>query len=63
MESNCGTQIEQSISATKKADPIENRLTLVEASIKNMQVADDAVARHVTQMRSFMDGLVAADRG
>ncbi len=63
MERNSGTHIEQPSSATKKADLIENRLTLVEASIKSMQVADDAVALHATQMRSFIDGLVAADRG
>lgn len=63
MKGNFGVKSEQSSSATKKVNPIERRLSLVEVSIKSMQAADDAVALHATQMRSFIDGLVAADRG
>ncbi|MNN91328.1 hypothetical protein D3C81_2094300 [compost metagenome] len=43
----------------KEADLIERRLSAIEAKIREMQAADDAVAAHVTQMRAFIDGLSA----
>lgn len=43
----------------QEADVIERRLSAIEAKIRAMQAADDAVATHVTQMRAFIDVLSA----
>lgn len=63
MQCNLDNETEQLGPSSKKADPIERGLSLVEASIGNMQAADDAVAMHAAQMRAFIGGLAAADLG
>lgn len=45
----------------QEADVIERRLSAIEAKVRAMQAADDAVAAHVAQMRAFINGLSAAD--